>query len=189
MSSLLKSTSNTRYLPDGSNRYIRSDVPDKLEPAEIEWLRQQGFVTIVDLRDKEERKNRPCVLADCEGFCYLQMPVTGGNRVPESTEQVAQSYFSMVDAAMWKIIERIESADTKVMFFCNAGKDRTGVVSALLLSRLGIDREIIIDDYLQSKENLQKMLQSYAQENPMLNIDIITPKQQYMEEFLDKIKK
>ena len=33
------------------------------------------------------------------------------------------------------------------MFHCHAGKDRTGVVAAVLLLALGVDRESILDDY------------------------------------------
>jgi hypothetical protein len=41
-----------------------------------------------------------------------------------------------------------------VLFHCSAGKDRTGVATALLLSALGVDRETIIQDYLASAENV-----------------------------------
>ena len=39
-----------------------------------------------------------------------------------------------------------------ILYHCSAGKDRTGVVTALLLSALGVDRETVIKDYLLSAE-------------------------------------
>jgi protein-tyrosine phosphatase len=33
------------------------------------------------------------------------------------------------------------------VFHCHAGKDRTGIVAALLLEALGVDRETVLDDY------------------------------------------
>lgn len=74
------------------------------------------------------------------------MPVEGGNVVPQSN----------------------------VLYFCNAGKDRTGVVSAILLYKAGMNLEYIIDDYMKSKMNLKNMLESYAKQFPEVNIEVIT---------------
>ena len=54
------------------------------------------------------------------------------------------------------------------VFHCTAGKDRTGIAAALLLSVLGVDRETVLDDYELSNEfrakrriaELQPMLQA-----------------------------
>ena len=113
------------------------------------------------------------------------MPVTGGNAIPAVPEEVACSYIRMADAAMDRIVETILNADTNVLYFCNAGKDRTGVVSAILLSRLGYDRQYILADYLASGENLREVLQAYARSNPEADLRVITPQAAYMEAFLD----
>ena len=91
----------------------------------------------------------------------------------------------MVDDTMENIINTIMNADTNVMFFCNAGKDRTGVVSAIILSKLGYSKQYIIDDYLLSGVNLKDELQLFAKNNPDVDIDVITPKSEYMERFLE----
>ena len=39
-----------------------------------------------------------------------------------------------------------------ILYHCSAGKDRTGVATALLLSALGVDRETVINDYLLSAQ-------------------------------------
>ena len=56
------------------------------------------------------------------------MPVTGGNAVPPCREQVAKSYLNMVDGQMERIVDTIWNARSNVLYFCSAGKDRTGVV-------------------------------------------------------------
>jgi len=63
------------------------------------------------------------------------------------------------------------------MYFCGAGKDRTGVVSAIILKKLGYSEQVIIDDYMKTKENLMGFLTEYAREHPELNIEIIIPKE------------
>ena len=73
------------------------------------------------------------------------------------------------------ILETILSATSNVMYFCTAGKDRTGVVSALLLKKLGAKEDVIIEDYMMSKGNLSDMLTAYVREHPEVDIEIIIP--------------
>ena len=175
MSSLFKSTLNTRALPTGNLRYIRSDVPDRLTDNEVKWLLENDITLIIDLREEKEYRKKHCRLEDEENFTYLHMPVTGGNIVPSSPEEVAKSYLAMLDTQMDKIIDTILNAEHNVLFFCGAGKDRTGVVSAVVLKKLGYDDKTIIDDYMNTKENLQDYLISYVKEHPEVNIHTIMP--------------
>ncbi len=46
MSSLLQSTRNTRALPTGTMKYIRSDVPENLTDNEIRWLLDNNFGSV-----------------------------------------------------------------------------------------------------------------------------------------------
>ncbi|MCH5271669.1 MAG: tyrosine-protein phosphatase [Lachnospiraceae bacterium] len=185
MGSLLTSTKNTRSILPDSLRFVRSDVPNCITEQEIQWLIEHNIVTIVDLRQDEERNKKRCPLIDDGRFRYFCMPVTGGDIIPKTADEVSKSYIGMVDRQMDEIINTIMSADANVLFFCNAGKDRTGVVSAILLHKLGMDRKYIIDDYMESEENLKDMLKMYAEKFPEVDIDIITPHVRYMEEFLE----
>ena len=73
---------------------------------------------------------------------------------------------------------------SNVMYFCTAGKDRTGVVSALLLKRLGVSENIIVEDYMKSKENLLDMLTSYVKDHPEVDINIIIPQEENIRKVL-----
>ena len=137
MGSLLQSTQNTRALPTGDFRYIRSDYPGNLTTSEVQWLLQNNIVTIIDLREEKEYRVKSCILETEPGFTYYHLPVTGGGDTPKSPEAVAATYLGMLDEQMEKIISTILEAKTNVMYFCGAGKDQTGVVSAVLLKRLG----------------------------------------------------
>lgn len=72
MSSLLKSTRNTRALPTGTMQYIRSDAPINLTDEEIQWLLDNNITTVIDLRSEEEVCEKPCQLAAKEGFQYYR---------------------------------------------------------------------------------------------------------------------
>ena len=59
----------------------------------------------------------------------------------------------------------------------------------IILSKLGYDAEYIIEDYLMSGEELKKDLLLFAQNKPDVDIDVITPKAEYMTGFLNWYKK
>lgn len=187
MSSLLQSIKNTRVLPTGTNRYYRSDFPENLTDEEIRWLFENHITTFVDLRSDEEAARKPCSLKDIEGFQYFHLPVTGGGDTPKSLEHLHLAYQKMIDDKMKIIIDTIMSAESKVMYFCTAGKDRTGVVSALILKRLGFGDEIIVDDYMKSKDNLMDMLTAYVHIHPEVDIEIIIPHRDNMERLLKQL--
>lgn len=93
----------------------------------------------------------------------------------------------MVDEKMEEIIDTIMNADSNVMYFCTAGKDRTGVVSAIILKLLGFDDEVIIDDYMESGDNLMDMLTDYVRVHPEVDLEIIVPHRENMERLLEQL--
>ena len=157
MDVLFACTKNTRPLLPDSLRLWRSDAPLSVSAEERQHLLALGLQTLVDLRSEEEQARRPCPLRNDPAFVYHSLPVTGGNAVPASPEEVAASYLRMLDERMEEILACILGAKTGVLYFCSAGKDRTGVVSALLLERLGYERAYILDDYLRSGAALRAM--------------------------------
>ena len=188
MSSLLKSTLNTRVLPINNMRYIRSDAPLDITAEEVQWLLDNDITTLVDLRSEQELERRPCPLQKEKGFTYYHLPVTGGGDTPRSRAHLHEIYQGMVDEQMDKILNIILNATSNVMYFCTAGKDRTGVVSALLLNRLGVAEDIIVEDYMKSKENLMDMLTTYVKSHPEVDIDIIIPQEENIKRVLEKCR-
>ncbi|MDD5935457.1 MAG: tyrosine-protein phosphatase [Clostridiales bacterium] len=187
MSSLLKSTLNTRALPIGGMRYIRSDVPLGLTAEEIQWLLDHNITTLVDLRSVQELERMPCPLQKVAGFTYYHLPVTGGGDTPKSRDHLHEIYRGMVDEQMDTVLDTIINATSNVMYFCTAGKDRTGVVSALLLRRLGASEDVIVEDYMKSKNNLMDMLSTYVENHPEVDIDIIIPQEENIRKVLSQV--
>ena len=181
---IFQSTRNTRPIIENSFRYIRSDVPTEITEEEKDWLLTNNVTTIVDLRTKEERVRKHCPLIDDNRFSYYVFSVAGGDKVPSSTDDVSKSYTAMVDAQFDAMIEFLLNTKSNVLYFCNAGKDRTGVVSAVLLYKMGMSSEYIVNDYMKTKFNLEALLNECARQNPTIDIDIITPHKRYIEEFL-----
>lgn len=182
MSSLFENTKNTRLLMADSYRYVRSDVPTIVTEEERKWLLEHNITTVVDLRVEEERLAKVCPLESDERFSYYSKPISCP--IPPTVEEVPKSYINVVNEEFNDLIDFISGASSNVLYFCNAGKDRTGVVSAVLLYKAGYSKEDIVNDYMKTKDNLKEMLEAFVKQNPEVDINIITPCECYMEEFL-----
>lgn len=187
MSSIFTSTRNTRVLPIGENRYIRSDFPGNLTDDEVEWLVSENVMTIVDQREEKEYTRKTSRLESDPRFRYCHLPVTGGADIPDSPEEVPPMYLRMLDEQMERIIGTILSAGTNVMCFCVASKDRTGVVSAILLKRFGYSDDYIIDDYMKTKDNLMGVMTTYVQRHPEIDIRTVTPCEENIKAVLEAL--
>ena len=189
---IFQSTRNTRPIIKNCFKYIRSDVPTEIAEEEKEWLLSNNVTTIVDLRTDDERVRKHCPLIDDSRFSYHIFTIAGGDKVPSNTDDVSKSYIAMVDTYFDTMIAFLLNRKSNVLYFCNAGKDRTGVVSAVLLYKLGMSLEYIVNDYLETKFNLETILNEFARRNPTMDIDVITPHKRYIEEFLkwyiDRVK-
>ncbi len=184
MSSIFRNTLNTRPIFSDNFKFIRSDVPTVVTEEEAAWLIDHNITTIIDLRTEAEQKRKMCPLSADKRFHYYCMSVTGGDIVPSSVDAVSESYIKMADEKLYKTIDFMQTVPTNVLYFCNAGKDRTGVVSAILLRNAGASEDHIVNDYMKSKDNLKDMLNTYALQNPKIDINIITPNEKYIKDFL-----
>ena len=115
-----------------------------------------NIVTIVDLRTDEERARKVCPLINDNRFSYHCYTLTGGDKVPPTVDDVPKSYIGMVDSQFDKLIEFLSTIESNVLYFCNAGKDRTGVLSAVLLYKSGAELEYIVEDYLKTKKQFRE---------------------------------
>lgn len=193
--SLLSCTCNTRELgsistADGgitkSGVFWRSDVPVATTAEDIEKLRAAHIKTIIDMRTEEERLRKPCGLADIEGFEYHHFPITEGSGVPESLEAVPLSYMDIATAdSMPKVMKTIAEASEGVLFHCTAGKDRTGVVSAIILLLCGAGREDIVENYVISREYNYKNLEAFLSAHPEVDRNIVLANPRSMNGFID----
>lgn len=194
--SLLETTLNTRdlggYMTDLPgietqwNRVYRSDRQGHPSERDIDFLNDRGITTIIDMRGIEDVKKGPSGFERLEGFTYLNYPIDEGSGVPESVEAVPGSYMDIAHSKnIGRIFEAIANAPFGVMINCSAGKDRTGVVSALLLMICGVSREDIIFDYMITKTCNQERFKRVQEKFPGIDINIVIPRESFMGDFLD----
>ena len=121
-----------------------------------------GISAVIDLRTTEERHQAP---DRTYGADYYPMPVFDGSIPGVSHEQTAEIpdvpdmavlYAQMMSScadAFREILLRIMEHDFSsgaILWHCTEGKDRCGMTTALLLELLGVDRSIIMEDYLKT---------------------------------------
>lgn len=157
----LEGTKNTRDLGGipvsggrvRSGRLYRSGALCFATPADLEKLNGLGLRTVVDLRtDQEIAKDGPDRMVLAEN---LRLPMTAYHG------HGAEAYRSLVlqnGPALRGFFATLARSEAYPMIYhCSAGKDRAGILTALLLDALGAPREVILDDYLQSRRNSPKL--------------------------------
>jgi protein-tyrosine phosphatase len=141
-----------------SGLVYRSNKLSALTPVDIDRVRQLHIGSLVDFRAGDERAAEPDRWQPA--FVYRSPkpkigPVTKQIMAhPEHPSGVRRGmrdlYARMPDeyrpefAAM---LHRLAASDAPLVMHCTAGKDRTGVGSAILLSLLGVPRRAVIEDY------------------------------------------
>lgn len=84
---------------------------------------------------------------------------------------------------------------TPAVFHCAAGKDRTGVLSALISDLVGVERDAIVDDFVLTNERIDKIdarlarLPSYRRERAKLSKDRMSCRPEVMRGFFDGVDK
>jgi protein-tyrosine phosphatase len=124
-----------------------------------------GIRTIVDLRGDRERLERPCRFQTSSRLQYINEPLFDADDPSYETGSGASRgdvYRAVIDrrsAALARIFVCLGQADAlPALVHCTAGKDRTGIVIALLLGLLGVQHRVIVADYALSTRFLTEDL-------------------------------
>ena len=92
-------------------------------------------------------------------------------------------------------LRRIASGQGAVLYHCTEGKDRTGVMTAILLTVLGVDKAQVYDDYMHSNELLAEKNEEELAELAKYGIDpaliepLLTVRTSYLDAAFDQIKR
>lgn len=197
--SLLETTLNTRDLGGyriaatgkltKTNRIYRSDVPKEPSERDISFLKKNGISTVIDLRLETEAAKSPDGLREVEGFRYFNYPNLEGSYIPDSVDRVPDSYVVIAESkSMSEVMRTIAHAPEGVLIHCTAGKDRTGVTSAVLLWLCGVSFEDIVYDYMITKITNKERFAKVKVNFPELDMNIVIPNEKNMYIFLNRLK-
>ena len=149
-------------------RFLRSSAPLKLLVKEFALLQRLHVITVIDLRSAEEAQREMSAFAENAAFTCHNIPMPGAGILPTSKEEVCYTYCKMAAdfACMRQIYSTMLNADGGVLFHCVAGKDRTGVVAALLLALSGVPLPDILADYQVTETYIAPLVRVWQRENP-----------------------
>jgi protein-tyrosine phosphatase len=151
-------------------RVYRSDSLERLTPADVLRLEELGVRFVCDLRRDAERATAPSRVLGHATIRIEHLPVGGIaaetksmaarmmlGEIPEvSVEKMANVYLTILGLhpdSFGTVVARAADPDAlPLVVHCTAGKDRTGVASALILGALGVDAQTIAGDYELSTE-------------------------------------
>lgn len=151
-----------------TGQVFRADGLHALTPADLDQLLGEiGLSAVIDLRSDEEvaETGRGPIAERVEVHAvplFQRTRTADGESVrpPTMPTNMGDLYFVMLLAAqapIARVVRLLADLERPAVFHCAAGKDRTGLISALLLSLLGVSDETIVADYAFSRENLDRV--------------------------------
>lgn len=145
---------------------VRSNLVNNLTPEGETALLDYGIRTMIDLRAPHEVKKKPSryETEPHPQITYINQPVEHfyshvGDMI-RTAENRGEAYCIILDHYQdlhAAVMRHIIDADGGILIHCHAGKDRTGVISALLLKLVGVSDDAIAADYGLSQERLAPM--------------------------------
>jgi protein-tyrosine phosphatase len=142
---------------------FRADSLHRLDEEGQAHLIDAGLRTVVDLRRDVELEQAPNVLAASGRVRYVWIslapnPTDNGERRELAPDSLARTYRAIVDGRRAELLAVFQTLAGPGAFpalvHCTAGKDRTGIVVALLLGLAGVDHATIAEDYALSSTYL-----------------------------------
>jgi protein-tyrosine phosphatase len=162
-------------------RLFRSDSLHRMSEADVARLLDElGVVTVVDLRTRTERdRGGPVPAESTETMRCLHVPMvdelfaepSARPRTDVRLTDMGEGYAAMLGQAgeqVATVLRLLAEPDVyPAVFFCAAGKDRTGVLAAIVLAVLGVDDDDIVADYALTDSVARAILDRASRELPL----------------------
>jgi protein-tyrosine phosphatase len=129
---------------------VRADSLAGLTGRGWQALREYGVQTAIDLRGPDERG------AGTGPIPVVEIPIRPLSGPGWEWPSMLEAYLAMLDQFRPRFTEAVDTlaaGDPPVLVHCQGGRDRTGLVAALVLSAAGVDPETIAADHALSDES------------------------------------
>lgn len=149
----------------------------KLPNKTVEALQSMNIGTVIDLRTQREIDEHPPTILEGANYHYLNLPGVAPPDQSKSRHMASEIYaqskrvkrdFGSPENYMVEMYKHIVfdpdcrkkirtvfdlmlNEENCILFHCNSGTDRTGIIAMLIESVLGVDKQLILDDYMASR--------------------------------------
>lgn len=169
-------------------KVYRSGVLTYLTPADLAYVDRLGIQVVCDFPTAEENQAAPEKWIDDPVVERMNPPIGGdanGHTLTSLRTMLAKNS-TAAELRAWmtetysdfafraapeysKVFVQLREDHLPLLFHCSAGKDRTGVFSALLLLSLGVPEQTVLEDYALTTNYLKESAQSEANRKMMAN--------------------
>ncbi|MEV4690550.1 tyrosine-protein phosphatase [Micromonospora echinospora] len=141
---------------------IRSDFVGRLTPAGRRELDSYGVSRLLDLRSVEEATRRQSPFVDDPRYLHIPLvdPARRAERDPENERTLRDIYRVKIERNAHRIVAGVAAVASAppggVLVHCVLGKDRTGILVALILRAAGVPEEVVAADYAATAVHLRE---------------------------------
>lgn len=126
--------------------------------ADPRALDPYGVTTVVDLRNAQERIDHPSRLSSAITVFDIDIDTGAWGDVAQRMPRLEEVYLGMIEDRATRLVQAVDTiarrSHSPVLVHCTGGKDRTGVVIALVQAVLGVPDDAIAADYARSEAHL-----------------------------------
>jgi protein-tyrosine phosphatase len=154
-------------------KLLRSGNLDRIPAASQQALIDYGVMHIVDVRDEWEQKRFPNIFTASPVIRYANIPLIGEGHLQDAAAQqmmnegsLTEIYILLLERCQCQIKRIFEALSVTTrqgctVIHCAAGKDRTGLVTALVLGALHVPYDDIIHDYTLSSSHTKQLIRQW----------------------------
>lgn len=162
------------------HRFLRSGGVSGATESDIAFLLDYGVKTVIDLRTPTELSAQPNPFMNRTEVNYVNVNLSDMEDTEASVSSMQEinleeefimgkMYIEMLERKhrIKEIFDAVLQEEGTVLYHCSAGKDRTGVVSLLLLGLAGAEKHDIVSNYEISFTNLESKMDTHLSKYPL----------------------
>jgi protein tyrosine/serine phosphatase len=157
-----------------------------LTDDDLLMFRRLGVSSVVDLRSSAEVARTGRGLLELEALRFVNSPVLSDAETDEPREEsvfderyLARRYLQYLDVGAPAFVTAIKEMTVPehypLVFNCFLGKDRTGVLAALVLTCLGVERATVVQDYVLTHERMRLITEKLRRDPTQRETIDLTP--------------
>ncbi len=148
--------------------FVRCGTVDRPTENDIKKLKELNVTTVIDLRGDYEFQSRPNdierLTENARHISLYELNVAEAKNIKITITEVYEYIIDGYKENIYSALKAVADApDGAVLYHCFLGKDRTGILTMLLLTVAGVSEDDIVADYQLTYTYLENYMQTHAE--------------------------